>query len=501
MLACSFKLIVIYPYFFFVKVVKSLESVSGGLTSSNTSGIHRNGPAYNSMNNSSMLQGWTPQPNGRGTIDIIWSNIFTIFLCSWSALCLNLPAPGDSAFRKFRRKIYLTGLGILGPEFILLLALGQRESACRSVKDFHNSGYPGWSMSHAYFADMGGFVLHTPNWTPFPLDAKQVHYLVTEGYMDYPEIDPDIITDKNKTDPFVRAITIIQTLWFLLNCLSRAAQHLALTTFEFTTLGFIACTLPTFYCWAHKPSDVETAIPLEIDTTIEEILIRAGDRARHPYSLTPLDFVSRKDWVWSLYWSYWLSILRKCGVTFGPKLRPAGRIPNDNFPELSPRAMTMLFVFNALFAGINICAWNFWFPSGAERILWRILTLLIPGCLCVFWAWDKISWQILPALKAWISRRFTTTRASPEAGRLSHWFGTNRVFDKKKGTVARPRNITPDYDPAKEVPLKAILPLSLIAAFYCFARAYILIEDLIALRALPPSAYDTVNWSKFLPHF
>lgn len=499
MLAYLFKLVFIC--FFFVRVVTSLEPVSNGSISSNTFGIHRNGPAYNSTGDRSTLQGWTPQPNGRGTIDIIWSNIFTIFLCSWSVLCLNLPAPGDSIFRKFRRKIYLTGLGILGPEFILLLALGQRESACRSVQDFQNSGYPEWSMSHAYFADMGGFVLHTPNWTPFPLDAKQVHYLVTEGYMEYPAIDPEIIVDKNKTDPFVRAITIIQTLWFILNCIGRAAQHLALTTFELTTLSFIACTLPTFYCWAHKPSDVGTAIPLEITTTIEDILIRAGDRARHPYSLTPLDFVSRKEWVWSLYWSYWLNILRKCGMAFGPKIRPVGRIPNDNFPELSPRAMTMLFVFNALFAGINICAWNFWFPSGAERMLWRISTLLIPGCLYVFWAWDKFSWQTLPAIKSWMTQRFTTRRRPQEGARLPQWFGTNNFFDKTKSAVARLRNITPEHDPAKEVPLKAILPLSVLAAFYCFARAYILIEDLIALRALPPSAYDTVNWSLVLPHF
>ena len=57
--------------------------------------------------------------------------------------------------------------------------------------------------------------------------------------------------------------------------------------------------------------------------------------------------------------------------------------------------------------------------------------------------------------------------------------------------MARLRNISPEHDPVKDVPLKAIFPLTLLAAFYCFARAYILIEDVIALRSLPPIAYDT----------
>ena len=161
MFACSFMVIV--AFILLVGVFESLAQASGGLSSSYTSGHRQIGHAYNAAGESSKLQGWTPQPNGRGSIDIIWSNSFTIFLCSWSVLCLNLPAPRDSAFRRLRRKIYLTGLGILGPEFILLLALGQWEPARRSVKDFNKSGYSGWSMSIAYFADMGGFVLHSPN--------------------------------------------------------------------------------------------------------------------------------------------------------------------------------------------------------------------------------------------------------------------------------------------------------------------------------------------------
>jgi hypothetical protein len=73
---------------------------------------------------STKAKGWTPAPNNRGTIDILWSSCLTIFLCSWTALCLNLPPQTWSKARWFHRKNLMAGLGLLGPEFIFQLALG-----------------------------------------------------------------------------------------------------------------------------------------------------------------------------------------------------------------------------------------------------------------------------------------------------------------------------------------------------------------------------------------
>src|SRR5271168_2665592 len=46
----------------------------------------------------SLTQGWTPSASGRGTIDIIWSCALTMFLCSWSVLCLQVPSEKDTRF-------------------------------------------------------------------------------------------------------------------------------------------------------------------------------------------------------------------------------------------------------------------------------------------------------------------------------------------------------------------------------------------------------------------
>jgi hypothetical protein len=36
---------------------------------------------------------WQDSPNFRGTMDIIWSCLFTVFICVWTAVHLNVPAP------------------------------------------------------------------------------------------------------------------------------------------------------------------------------------------------------------------------------------------------------------------------------------------------------------------------------------------------------------------------------------------------------------------------
>ena len=52
-----------------------------------------------------LADGWIHQPNGRGTFDIIESCLLTIFLCSWSVLCLNLPGCKKSRWSFLRIKI------------------------------------------------------------------------------------------------------------------------------------------------------------------------------------------------------------------------------------------------------------------------------------------------------------------------------------------------------------------------------------------------------------
>jgi hypothetical protein len=81
-------------------------------------------------------------------------------------------------------------------------------------------------MKHAFFADMGGLVLETPGCEQFPINAKQLHYLITNGpkdeenksteemYLDYPgDLNIGEINDRNKWDGLSRYVAPIIQIW------------------------------------------------------------------------------------------------------------------------------------------------------------------------------------------------------------------------------------------------------------------------------------------------
>jgi hypothetical protein len=71
--------------------------------------------------NSTLVHGWVASPNERGTIDIVWSCIVTIFLCSWSVLFLNVPDKYD--FRSYlATKLSWVAFTIFFPEILASFA-------------------------------------------------------------------------------------------------------------------------------------------------------------------------------------------------------------------------------------------------------------------------------------------------------------------------------------------------------------------------------------------
>ncbi|KAK5120488.1 hypothetical protein LTR85_006143 [Meristemomyces frigidus] len=455
-----------------------------------------------SSNSSTPTQGWTSQPNGRGTIDIIWSCVFTIFLCSWSVLCVNVPAKTDKQWTILWRRLYLTGLGVLAPEVILQAALGQRLSAARSVKAFSvsaeglgTSARAAWTLNHGFFADMGGFVLHTSDGSQFPINAKQLHYLVTKSYIALPAITKEDIQDKNKVDPLLRVITVAQILWFVLSCIARVAQNLAVTTFELTTIGFIFCTLGTHICWAHKPADVNVPVMLHCDTPMTQIRREAGlPGAAPPKDLTPLDFVSREAWVWSAWWLFALKALRSVtGIDFHQDSRPISRMPNDDWPCLPPLAIVGVGFFDMTYAAIYVSGWNLWFQTDTERILWRVSTTVILAAFAAF----LLLYALLSALPC-LRRTLAAVRGRACASRRK----LAAHISRRTGGVQthRSADAVATAKQSFHLPVPVAVCFTAVAFVYMLARAYILLECCLVLRQLPATAYETVDWAGLLPH-
>lgn len=154
-------------------------------------------------------RGWVPSSNDRGTIDILISCTITTFLCVWTCVCVNVPAPGRRTWDNFIDRWHMLCTGLAGPEFVLLLAMGQychAESSRLMFRQSHPS--KGWTLRHSYFADMGAIHIRFPGWErTFPINGKQLHHLVTQKHIEFPShITLELIRDKNKRDGLARSV-------------------------------------------------------------------------------------------------------------------------------------------------------------------------------------------------------------------------------------------------------------------------------------------------------
>ena len=481
---------------------------------------------------STIKQGWTPQPDGRGTLDIIWSCVITMSLCSWSVLCMNLPAQKETRLHILWRKLALTALGVLCPEIIFELALGQWLSARHSLTDinalgprdrlrkdkWHASRKMGsifsketqtedssargrWTIKDAFFADMGGFVLHTRDQLPFPLDAKQLHYLVSKQHLQLPKLDHRVIEDKNKVDGLLRAITLCQTLWFIVNIIGRWAQRLTVTTFELTTVSFILCSLGTTFCWWNKPADAIVAEIIDSEISINDILQTEG-HALDAWRRTPLDFVSRKEWMWSKCWSNFVSILNHMHITFGSDVVPIDRIADSLQRELPIRPLYVCFGLGMGYFSVLFVGWKYNFPTRSEQILWRVACVTTMAMVLVLILFAQLT-ETPPPIRQGFRNLFALKASRNiclESGRqLIRTTESGRICKKLNSALDSVRNNSKGKDPLLYIPLKIILPMYVVGFLYCSSRAYILIADVIELRSLPASAYATVDWQKFWP--
>jgi len=401
------------------------------------------------------------------------SCLFTVFVCTWTVLHLNLPSRTEKYRHQFRRKLRWMLQAIMAPEFVLGFATGQKVEARRSVQRFKKAGFSNWTHRHGFYANMGGFHIQLPTGSSFPINAKQLLYLIKEGYTPYPSITEKEVWDKSKADGFQKTLTCFQTGWFIIQVIGRAKQHLPVTTLELTTLSFVLCNLAMYIQWANKPLDVESPTIINIRASMEEILIRAGDDARKQWRLTPLDFIDDQSPSWLTEVQPHLRFRR------GPRERPLPRFTNDRFPVIGagPDAI-ILFVVNVMYCTIHFFGWNFDFPTNIERTLWRASCITISGCALIFWACETYQ----------------------DGVRLRRWERWYAKLAPGKARVATMSSLEKGEREKLFIPVWEVIIMTPVSLIYSLGRTYIVIEIFLSQRSLPIGAFDTVNWTDFIPH-
>ena len=150
-------------------------------------------------------------------------------------------------------------------------------------------GIPAWTLKHGHFLIMGGIHLvepfetaatHTaspvegtksdaekggaPGNSPDPEPEGRVTILTFEMLQELVKdkefrirITEEDITRRSKRDGLSKIIFILQTSWFILQCLARLVQGLRITQLELTTLALASLNGITSILWWNKPLGAE----------------------------------------------------------------------------------------------------------------------------------------------------------------------------------------------------------------------------------------------------
>ncbi|KUJ07804.1 uncharacterized protein LY89DRAFT_352900 [Mollisia scopiformis] len=119
--------------------------------------------------------------------------------------------------------------------------------------------------------------------------------------------------------------------------------------------------------------------------------------------------------------------------------------------------------------------------------------------MTLYWLIDIYAFELHPVLcRCWTTcfRRHKLASDSDTADEKH----PSTLHVKAHAVAEKIRNNSPHKDTDLYTPLKSLMPITFVAAVYCLARGYVVIDDLVNLRLLPASAYESVRWSPFIPH-
>ncbi|KAK0510559.1 hypothetical protein JMJ35_006991 [Cladonia borealis] len=298
-----------------------------------------------SANNKTIIHGWVPEPDGRGTWSIIWSCLVTIFICTWSVLHLDVPKRHGWWYLRFRKVRWML-LAALVPELILAMAVEDFLQARSLLGHLVTHGGDEWTLVHAEFAVAGGIRVKSPETDKImPKRIEALRKAVESGQIKEPPISKEELKSRSKSDGVVKLIVLLQITWFGLQALFRAIQHLQVTPLEIMTVAFFVLAVLIYAIWWNQPQDIEYPIIITLQN--------AGNR-----------------------------IETSKGVNVGTKTdggRKAWYLNEKRARWFEDSGFYLVLVIAPMFGAIHCLAWNAPFPTSEETLAWRVCAVATTG--------------------------------------------------------------------------------------------------------------------------
>ena len=223
---------------------------------------------------------------------------------------------------------------------------------------------------------------------------------------------------------------------------------LAITQLELATMGFVCCALVLYILWWNKPFDVEHSIAIDCPPNDQDrILQRLREMFEARYDsqfLSP----SWKDMLREQRIPNWAYMDEgSLGIGMGYY-----QTTDDWLTQTGHRAWLActlsILGMGMAFSALHLSAWNWTFPSIAEKYLWRSAALIATAA-------------VVP-----------TAILLPLLGTGSHTW-------------------------QRYIVLCFNYPL---CGLYLLCRTILIVQIFLCFRAMPEGVYETVNWTSFLPH-
>ena len=254
------------------------------------------------------------------------------------------------------------------------------------------------------------------------------------------------IKDKGKSDWLAKFLVLLQTSWFVMQCIARAIEHLPITHLEIVTLAYAAMNFVIYIFWWNKPLNVNRPVRVFRKFEPGETHPQVTERTSEVRELT------------------WKAIGKGLETIFDYILGIQDKDIDMSHRDRVPRFWAhsggrSVLIADLIVIGVGVCfgaihciAWAFSFPTHPELLMWRI------SCVAI------------TAVPIYIFLMVALADLLDKMG--------NRKISLTVGFFGA-------------------LPAGIL---YILARAVTLVLAFISLRELPSGAYETVHWTTFIPH-
>jgi hypothetical protein len=256
------------------------------------------------------------------------------------------------------------------------------------------------------------------------------------------------IQDKSKTDWIAKTFVLLQTLWFVTQCIARHIEHLPTTELEIVTLAYTTINFGIFLAWLDKPQNVECPIRV-----FQQPQNGMNDGDMQWFNKAVHLIVGTQD-----------QRVDICGRRKVPVFYSGG----PRWKQLSAAGAVALMA-SIVFGAIHCIAWSFHFATPIEALLWRLSAVSITAIPALLMVAGEVAIRQLGTIPGIQRRELSRSRRRGEA--LQLLLGKVWTF--------------------------ASLPLILL---YIIARIITVVLAFINLSSLPPGAFETVHWTTLIPH-